>query len=604
MKYDSLNSFIKNYMENDKTGTAVMLTAPWGFGKSYYIKNTLIPFLDNSGYKCVVVSLYGLRSVREISKQIYLSIRTIRFLKRDGHKSEALSTSKAVGKTILNAFAPKVGLDLANYDENAFQEVYESIDLTGKLVVLEDVERTEIDIVSVLGYVNNLTEHDNVRVLLVTNEDELIKIEKKTNLKIAYSDATEIYLKFKEKTIGDTVSLSEDQSDAISNILSDYFNISNDYSAQEIFSQFGTINLRTLKYACQKSNELIEYVNKVEFDSTEYLQQFRKNIFFGVLRQAILLSKNFDQACKWAGGKYYLEEEEKTQIRYSNATSQVYLLFKFCFDYLISHDEPSREQVKETYKAYCTFCLYETNQTVGDPDLSILKSYYICTEEEVKGAVANIEKRLENENDIPFKAYGDLSRILIHIKHELGISVENSKKSLVKNLKGKSSVVDADAMFIFNVSEKDSDKQREYIELKEAMISSLNEYDEAAPFFIDYKPEHIRDLELKIYHRNTEEDFVSKLDIEKLKGMIVNSTAKGLDDLRGLFFAAYRKGLYGGKSVFYPISDKDRNVMTELIRFINDNDFGCFDRVQMLQLYTLRDNLSEMINAGVENEKS
>ena len=47
-------------------------------------------------------------------------------------------------------------------------KVYASVNLTGKLVVLEDLERSGIDILEVLGYVNNLVEQDGVKVLLVS----------------------------------------------------------------------------------------------------------------------------------------------------------------------------------------------------------------------------------------------------------------------------------------------------------------------------------------------------------------------------------------------------------------------------------------------------
>ena len=43
MTNDELNQYIKHYIEKDKTGRAVMLTGSWGMGKSYYIKNSLIP---------------------------------------------------------------------------------------------------------------------------------------------------------------------------------------------------------------------------------------------------------------------------------------------------------------------------------------------------------------------------------------------------------------------------------------------------------------------------------------------------------------------------------------------------------------------------------
>ena len=61
MKTEELNDFIKHYIEMDKTQSALMLTAPWGTGKSYYINNVLVPFLNETcKKKCLIVSLYGL----------------------------------------------------------------------------------------------------------------------------------------------------------------------------------------------------------------------------------------------------------------------------------------------------------------------------------------------------------------------------------------------------------------------------------------------------------------------------------------------------------------------------------------------------------------
>ena len=36
MTNDEYNLYIENYLKNDKTQSAIMLTAPWGMGKSYY----------------------------------------------------------------------------------------------------------------------------------------------------------------------------------------------------------------------------------------------------------------------------------------------------------------------------------------------------------------------------------------------------------------------------------------------------------------------------------------------------------------------------------------------------------------------------------------
>ena len=82
MKQRELNEYIKHYLEQDKTHSAIMLTAPWGTGKSYYIQNSLIPFIDTEEErKCIVVSLYGIKEVQEISKAIYLEVRAKSLMK-------------------------------------------------------------------------------------------------------------------------------------------------------------------------------------------------------------------------------------------------------------------------------------------------------------------------------------------------------------------------------------------------------------------------------------------------------------------------------------------------------------------------------------------
>ena len=113
MTNDKLNHYIKHYIEKDKTGRAIMLTGSWGISKSYYIKNELMPFLtENGGHQCIVVSLYGLSSLSEISKAIYLEAR----VKKLKFESEAGKATLLVAKTLLKGLAGQIGLDL-NADE-------------------------------------------------------------------------------------------------------------------------------------------------------------------------------------------------------------------------------------------------------------------------------------------------------------------------------------------------------------------------------------------------------------------------------------------------------------------------------------------------------
>jgi hypothetical protein len=137
-----LTRYIKHYIEKDKTKSAIMLSGEWGTGKSHYIQHELIPELQKDGtIHCVTVSLYGLKTVNEISKSIYLELRT----KILQNKDEATATGKMVGKTVIKGITSFFGIDLSAAEED-MQQIYESIDLSGKLVILEDIERSQISI--------------------------------------------------------------------------------------------------------------------------------------------------------------------------------------------------------------------------------------------------------------------------------------------------------------------------------------------------------------------------------------------------------------------------------------------------------------------------
>lgn len=97
MTNGDLNQFILHYLTKDKTHSAIMLTGSWGTGKSYYIQNVLVPFLkEGHGKECVTVSLYGLKSISEVSKNIYLELRA----KALSAKGEAATAGKLIAKTI------------------------------------------------------------------------------------------------------------------------------------------------------------------------------------------------------------------------------------------------------------------------------------------------------------------------------------------------------------------------------------------------------------------------------------------------------------------------------------------------------------------------
>ncbi|MDE5553308.1 MAG: hypothetical protein K2I67_02060, partial [Malacoplasma sp.] len=82
MDTEELNNYFKHYLLEDKTNSAIMLSAPWGTGKSHYIKTELIPFLQKNKLGYAMISLYGINDLAGISKSLYLELRLNKALEK------------------------------------------------------------------------------------------------------------------------------------------------------------------------------------------------------------------------------------------------------------------------------------------------------------------------------------------------------------------------------------------------------------------------------------------------------------------------------------------------------------------------------------------
>lgn len=436
MTYQELNQYILHYLTEDKTKSAIMLTGPWGTGKSYYIQNELKPFLEkkeNGGHSCVIVSLYGLKDTSEISKSIYLGTR-MKFLTAASEKS---TTVTFAGETIIKGIAGAFGVDLS-VSERSLKRLYASVNLTGKLVVLEDLERSGIDILEVLGYVNNLVEQDGVKVLLVANEEEIIKYElgnkviwrrKKEEIEeeieeekrlheafdvpfenkgeIVQCRLSEDYLRLKEKTISDTIEFKEDYQTAIREIVQMFDNETlNKFSTVEsikdildIMSHCQSYNLRSFIFACQKTSDIFSSLDEKYLSDENFVQA----VFIGIL--SFVLKQKNGNAHTWGNEKYF-----SAVLGHEKAP-----LFKFCYDYIM-RQITEFEDIEGAYQAYSELVLYDKNRSNNDNDIITLQTYYVRTDSDVLDAINNIERRLEVPEDISFYQYGTIAVYAIIIK--------------------------------------------------------------------------------------------------------------------------------------------------------------------------------------------
>ena len=447
MDTEELTAYIKNYLENDKTRSAIMLTGAWGCGKSYYIQNVLTKELNKCNHDVAIVSLYGLKTIAELNKSIYLELRAKRALKKlaskkknketkksnklfnwiKKHGKEAASGTALVGKTIIKGVAGFFNVPV-EFSDKDLEKLYTSINLNGKLIVLEDLERSGIDIIEIMGYVNNLVEQDGVKVLLVANEseiikskndidgerDDIVKLEKEVvdrDKQPILTEKTQEYIKIKEKTVFDTIKINVGQSEAVKEIVSGFdckyfkqlLDNNTGYGKKficdtvDIMDMLEIYNLRAIIFACQKTEDLFNKVaEKIEI-------AYFETVFCSIIAFALRLSANSNLV--WE----------------NDATSPVDLgvyafpLYKFVYNFIKNHFIYEQDAVK-TQQAFIAQKKLEIKQEKAKNALNTIYYAFVKSESEVTEAVNTICNYLADIDVIPIIEYGKLGNYLIAIK--------------------------------------------------------------------------------------------------------------------------------------------------------------------------------------------
>jgi hypothetical protein len=187
----AIGVFLDNYCASTKPlNYAVLLTGPWGAGKTHFLKGYLAK--RNKSY--IYVSLYGVTSTTEIDDEIYRQLHPV-----------LASKYTRLGGVILRAVAKgALKLDFNNdgRDDGTLNSTVPEIDLKDfqknakeKLLVFDDLERAALKPAQVLGYINAFVEHEDAKAVILANEDELEK-----------GDAD--FARIKEKLIGQTLQIT------------------------------------------------------------------------------------------------------------------------------------------------------------------------------------------------------------------------------------------------------------------------------------------------------------------------------------------------------------------------------------------------------------
>lgn len=274
--------FLNRYKDDTDPQYAVLLDGKWGCGKTFFIKSWLDTFQTENEDELtpMYVSLFGVQTVKQIND-------TINGLLFPFMNSKVYKIGKTFTKMVASA-ALRFNVDYDG-DKTSDGTVDFKLDplmdllndkkeeLKGRrILIFDDLERANIGVKELYGYINRFVEHNRFKVIVVCNSTEITD--------------KEIFNRFREKIIGRTFEIHSDIDAAINSFANEiptsYFVQQHISEVKEAFKLTGYSNLRVLRQCIRDFNQIFQGIH---IDNGNPYQN--KKLFHFLIRFVVLYSE-------------------------------------------------------------------------------------------------------------------------------------------------------------------------------------------------------------------------------------------------------------------------------------------------------------------------
>lgn len=286
--------FLDKYKDDLDPQYAVLLDGKWGCGKTFFIKSWLDTFQTENEDELapMYVSLFGVQTVKQIND-------TINGLLFPFMNSKVYKIGKTITKMVASA-ALRFNVDYDG-DKKSDGTVDFKLDplmdllndkkkeLKGRrILIFDDLERANIGVKELYGYINRFVEHNRFKVIVVCNSTEITDIE--------------TFNRFREKVIGRTFEIHSDIDAAINSFANEipvsYFVQRHILAIKEAFKLTGYSNLRVLRQCIRDFNQIFQGIHIDNGNSYQNKELFHFLIRFVVLYSEMSTS-NKDIIANW-----------------------------------------------------------------------------------------------------------------------------------------------------------------------------------------------------------------------------------------------------------------------------------------------------------------
>lgn len=154
----ALERYLQFYVRVEEPEYAVLITGPWGAGKTYQVLRCLPP--DRIYY----VSLYGIDSVEQLHAEILAAAAPSLGKIQDSASAIGDVMGETMGIGQLGKLVPKV---LNSFLRRKLRN--------DRVLVFDDLERSNIELNDLLGAINVYVEHKKFRVVVIAYDEQMLE---------------------------------------------------------------------------------------------------------------------------------------------------------------------------------------------------------------------------------------------------------------------------------------------------------------------------------------------------------------------------------------------------------------------------------------------
>jgi hypothetical protein len=250
---DEVLQTILDYVRTPHTDYALLITGPWGCGKTYFWKNVIEPevrCLQHSDdiQNILYVSLYGVSDTKDIDRSLF--VQSYPGISRKGVRR----VSRIVG-----GFVEALGyVDLAKINLRSL------VKARGSVICFDDLERTQLPMKELLGYINGFIEHEGAKTVILCNEEAITDTEDRKT-----------YDRMKEKVVGASLAFQADLDAVFCTLIKEQKSREDFHSfvshnvaiIRKLFTNSRTNNIRALRRAIASLGVIFDAVSTGNVDS-------------------------------------------------------------------------------------------------------------------------------------------------------------------------------------------------------------------------------------------------------------------------------------------------------------------------------------------------